>query len=150
MRPILITFFLAFLLLGCFSTRQESKLSEFSYNNKFYNYLIINRIPDYGITGADGCIVMKPIFLSLKSINDSQIIGTVKEITAKEILPGARVKIYFKEQKDSLFTTTDSTGSFLFTPKFPIDKIFVHSIGYRPLMVGFDQENIINIPQKSS
>ncbi|TRZ40788.1 hypothetical protein, partial [Robertkochia marina] len=65
-----IKFTYLILALGLFSCKvlKESNtkiLPEFSIQGKSFNELIVNRIPDYGLTGEDGCIVENQIKINL-------------------------------------------------------------------------------------
>ncbi len=135
-------FIAIFFLAGCLSSRQV-KLSRFSFNGHTQNSLIVNRVPDYGINGRDGCVVEGQFFLSLMSTLDSKIHGTLKDSKTLASLVGAHIVIYFSGYVDPVQLFTNGNGEFSLTQKAPITKIVVNSIGWRTLVVDLGQRKVV-------
>ncbi|HMG83694.1 MAG TPA: hypothetical protein VK559_11710 [Ferruginibacter sp.] len=101
------------------------------------------RVPHYGIAGTDGCMVEDQIYLSMKSFNDSQIIGHVKDAKTLESVREAKIEVLYKGSRDSLWVAADSTGTFIFSPKHTVAAIFVEALWYRALFINFKGREII-------
>ena len=132
-----------FVLVGCYSARHGIKLSKYSYNDKFRNSYIVNRVPDYGDGHRDGCIIQGEFFLSLKSPVNSEIIGVVKDVNTLEPMPGATVTLWFKGQADPSKMAADSLGQFKVFPKSDVVKIEVNFIGWRTMTIGNGRSRVL-------
>lgn len=114
--------------------QKKRELSQFSYNDKYFNQLIVDRIPDYGFTGRDGCIVEQQIKLALKDIDQQKIEGLVKDAKSNDALVGATVILIRRNgHKETL--ATDSLGRFQLDRSSPVKEIQILYIGYRRLKI---------------
>lgn len=104
------------------------------YNGKNCNQLIIDRLPDYGISGRDGCIVGREIVLELKDIDTQQVEGWIKDAETGEALVGASIKLQRKNGSNETLKT-DSYGRFLMNKSSPLKKLNVEYLGYRILKI---------------
>lgn len=117
--------------VNCYAQRVH--LSEFWYNGKPHNSLIVDRIPDYGDGHPDGCIIMGEMKLVLRDIDQQTVEGLVTDVdNGKPVL--AEVWMHRKDGSSDTFRT-DMQGRFLFTRSSPVKKLRVRSIAYRPLQV---------------
>jgi hypothetical protein len=128
-------------LLGCVSLGERVKPAKFSYNERVHNSLIVDRIPQYGDTKKDGCIVENQINLSLKTLNDSTYIGKVQDVDTLEPLVGATVRIYVSNTKQPLIVTADQNGKFSFETTTEIKSLDVSYIGWRTLKIDFKRNH---------
>jgi hypothetical protein len=136
-------FIFCFTLAGCLSTRQGVKLSQFSYNEKFHNSLIVDRVPDYGLTGKDGCVVEGQFFLSLKSSVNSQVVGVVKDVKSLEPMIGANVSVWFEGLNSPVSIVADANGEFKFVRQSAVTKIEVQFVGWRTIVVDFNRSRVL-------
>jgi hypothetical protein len=143
MYRMVTIFCICLCISGCAASYDGIKLSNFSYNHRYYNSLIKFRIPHYGIAGNDGCSPEDQISLSLKSFKDSQIVGYVKDATTLKPISRAKIEIYYKQYNDSSWIVADSTGGFIFTPKSTVASIFVDALFYRALFIDFKGREIV-------
>jgi hypothetical protein len=132
-----------FSLVGCLSTRHGVKLSQFTYNEKYHNSLIVDRVPDYGFTGKDGCIVEGQLYLSLKSSVNSEVFGFVKDVKSREPMIGANVFIWFEGQNSPIIVVADANGAFDFIRQSTISRIEVVSVGYRKMVIDFSRSRVL-------
>ncbi len=139
---VLILIF-CFSLVGCSSTRHGVKLSQFSYNEKSHNSLIVNRVPDYGLTGKDGCVVEGQILLSLKSSVNSEVVGVVKDIKSLQPMIGANVSVWFEGQNSPVSVVADTNGEFKFVRQSAVTKIEVQFVGWRTMVVDFNRSRVL-------
>lgn len=123
-------------LLNSFTAQAQRReaYSRLSYNGINYNRLIINRIPDYGIAGKDGCIVMAEINLALRDIDSLTVEGLVKDAETGQNIGGASVK-FRRLNAGSETIVSDSTGRFLVNRSSPVGEFEILYIGYRTLKI---------------
>ena len=130
------TFLFLLSTLSCRSTRSDYdyKLSDFIYNGRKHNRRIINRVPDYGFCGRDGCIVQQQISLVLTDIDDTLLYGRIINEPCNLLANRLNdVSIYYADTVLRLYT--DSIAQFWFAKHSDINKIEVSSIMYRKLVV---------------
>ena len=130
-------------LIGCSSTRHGVKLSQFSYNEKAHNSFIVDRVPDYGLTGKDGCVVEGQFLLSLKSSVNSEVIGVVKDVKSLEPMIGANVSVWFEGQNSPISIVADVNGEFKFNRQSAVTKIEVQFVGWRTMVVDFNRSRVL-------
>jgi hypothetical protein len=138
-----LVFILYFSLVGCSSTRHGVKLSQFSYNERFHNSLIVDRVPDYGLTGKDGCVVEGQFLLSLKSSFNSEVVGFVKDVQSHEPMIGANVSVWFEGLNSPVSTVADGKGEFKFVCQSAVTKIEVQFVGWRTMVVDFNRNRVL-------
>lgn len=114
--------------------QRRQTYSRLSYNGMNYNRLIIDRIPDYGIAGKDGCIVMSEIDLAFRDIDSLMVEGLVKDAETGENIRGASIK-FRRRNGSSERIVSDSIGRFLVNRSSPVKDFEVLYIGYRPLKI---------------
>ncbi|THD67436.1 hypothetical protein E7Z59_07170 [Robertkochia marina] len=133
-----IKFTYLILALGLFSCKvlKESNtkiLPEFSIQGKSYNELIVNRIPDYGLTGEDGCIVENQIKINLDNINENYISGKISDVDSTEPLINAEIQLIF--ESDTILTRSNNKGEFEKRFKDELKKIKATYIAYRTVEI---------------
>jgi hypothetical protein len=138
-----LIFIFCFSLVGCSSTRHGVKLSQFSYNQKFHNSLIVDRVPDYGLTGKDGCVVEGQFLLSLKSSVNSEVFGVVKDVKSLEPMIGANVSVWFEGQNSPVSIVADANGEFKFVRQSAVIKIEVQFVGWRTMVLDFNRSRVL-------
>lgn len=143
MKLDVLVFVLYFFLVGCSSIRQGVKLSQFSYNEKFRNSLIVDRVPDYGLTGKDGCVVEGQFLLSLKSSVNSEVFGVVKDVKSLEPMIGANVSVWFEGLNSPISIVADANGEFKFVRQSAVTKIEVQFVGWRTMVVDFNRSRVL-------
>lgn len=104
------------------------------YNGRDCNPLITNRVPEYGISSRDGCIVMREIILELRDIDAQTVEGLVKDVETGDVLAGASIKLQ-RQKGDSEVFATDSLGRFRVTRASPVKYLQVQYLGYRMLNI---------------
>lgn len=104
------------------------------YNGRNCNSLITNRIPEYGISSRDGCIVMREIMLELRDIDPQTVEGLVKDVETGDALAGASIKLQ-RRKGHSEALAADSLGRFRLTRASPVKYLHVQYLGYRILNI---------------
>ncbi|TWF40675.1 carboxypeptidase-like protein [Chitinophaga polysaccharea] len=114
--------------------QKKNEYGSLFYNGKDCSQLIIDRIPDYGIAGRDGCVIQRPVKLTLKDIGGQKAAGIVTDAETNEILPGARVRL---KRKDGINETidADAQGRFELNTAAALKELQVYYVGYRTLKV---------------
>ena len=135
--------FIITLLFSLSARGQKLKLSFFSYNDKDFSSLIINRKPDYGFTGKDGCVVECQLSLNLHLLQDSIISGKVIDSENGEPTIGANIQVWFDNQKESQNVNADAKGNFQFVRQGNVIRMEVKSIGCRNLQIDLSKKQII-------
>lgn len=125
-----ITIVLLLLSAGCVSSRKLI-VPTFTVNDKKYNHLIVNRIPVYGLTERDGCLVQGEFHLTLKTFESNQAIGTVKDVLQKEPLPNTIVSLYLDMTSKPDRVITDQHGQFQIPDLKEVKKIEISHVGFR-------------------
>ena len=143
MKHHVLIFIFCFSLVGCSSTRHGVKLSQFSYNEKSRNSLIVDRVPDYGLSGKDGCVVEGQFLLSLKSSVNSEVVGVVKDVESLKPMIGANVSVWFEGQNSPLLIVADVNGEFKFVLQSSVIKIEVQFVGWRTMVVDFNRSRVL-------
>src|SRR5687767_7416804 len=123
------------LIYGCTVLPKGYRLSEFYYNGKKQNSLIINRVPDYGDGHPDGCIIKGEMRLSIKSLSTHALEGQVVDVITGKPLMGANVFIQLAGGDWQLKYHSDSLGRFTFMQEPIIKNISVAAPGYRSLTI---------------
>ncbi len=99
---IKIILILTLLISSCSGTKNLTELSELTIENRPSNKLIVERKPDYGIDGRDGCVVMGEISMNINELEYGKSIrGKVFDSKTKEPLINAKLKLTI-EQNGSL------------------------------------------------
>jgi hypothetical protein len=129
-------------LLNC-SLSRHIKLPKFSYNNKFHNSLILNRVAEYGDGERDGCIIMPEMYLSLKSVDRKKFEGEIKDAKCLEAISYASIQIFVDHTESSIQLQSDVNGRFSFIRQPNISKLKVSTVGYRTLVLDFAQSKIL-------
>ena len=118
-------------------------MSQFSYNEKSHNSLIVDRVPDYGLTGKDGCVVEGQFLLSLKSSVNSEVVGFVKDVKSLEPMIGANVTVWFEGLNSPVSVVADTNGEFKFVRQSAVTKIEVQFVGWRTMVVDFNRSRVL-------
>ena len=118
------------------------RLSEFHFNGKSHNSFIENRIPDFGISGEDGCIYKAPLSFEMIQLNDSTYWGRVSESNTHNPTP-AKLKIYYQGIPPKvLFTKLN--GEIRFSNHPQLQKIEIDWVGMRTLSLDFTKRKLLN------
>ncbi|NLR78182.1 hypothetical protein [Chitinophaga eiseniae] len=116
------------------AAQEKGKYATLFYNGKDCNQLIIDRFPQYGIAGRDGCVVQREIRLTLKDIDGQKAAGIVQDVETNELLRGARIKLKRKNGSDETIDT-DAQGRFEVNTSSALKELQVYYVGYRTLKV---------------
>ena len=132
-------FFLLVILISCGGNQKVADLSELIVENQNSNNLIVNRVPDYGIDGGDGCVVMEEISMNIRELSDHQIKGFIYNSKSKQPLVNAEINLLLF--KNGLLDTTnirsDENGIYESKLSGQLRKIEVQYIAHRNLIVDF-------------
>lgn len=120
--------------IGCMASKKQGNLSHFTINHIPKNKSIINRIPDYGINGKDGCIEQPQLSLKIHRHNGEFYKGLVYDQLSKENLPFASI-LLVNSLQDTLYLNSDNDGLFQIQKSFKASQIQINYIGYRPLNI---------------
>ena len=137
---IQIILILTFLISSCSGTKNLTELSELTVENRSSNKLIVDRKPDYGISGRDGCVVMEEISMNITELkNGKKVSGKIFDSKTKEPLINARLKLTI-DQNGSKKTTeiySDKNGFYNYELVGELKKMEVEYIAYRTLKIDF-------------
>ena len=125
---------LLLLLIASIACSSSTTLPEFEYNGKTRNRWITNRIPDYGITGRDGCIIMGEMKVSLTRTEPAYYSGLISDADQSDSLMFATLIINpgsYKQRK----IETDHLGRFSFIYSDRISQISIEGLHTRKLLV---------------
>ena len=128
------------MLIGC-AVSHGVRLPKFSYNNKYHNSLIINRVPEYGDGRRDGCLIEPEMYLSLKSANRKNFEGEIKDVRSQQPVSYAFIQINITDSFVQM--QSDVNGHFSFIRQSDISKLKVSAIGYRTLTLDFTHSRIL-------
>ena len=133
-----------FMMISC-SIRHNAQLPKFSYNNKFHNSLIVNRVSEYeyGDGKRDGCTPMAEIYLSLKSANQKEFRGEIKDVRSLDPVSYAFIQIYTNNTDTPIQLMSDLNGHFDLTRQSDISRLTISSLGYRTLILDFSHSRIL-------
>ena len=123
-------------------SQNSTEMPELRIENKTANKLIVDRKPDYGFVGRDGCVVMDEISMDINELNQKLIRGKIFNSKTKEPLIGAQIYLFIT-QSDSiqkLVIKTDSNGLYKSQLNGKLNKINVEYIGHRNLKIDFKKE----------
>ena len=103
---IQIILILTFLISSCSGTKNLTELSELTIENKSSNKLIVDRKPDYGISGRDGCVVMGEISMNITELKYGKSIrGKIFDSETKEPLINAKLKLTIDQNGSEKYRT---------------------------------------------
>ncbi|WP_051201455.1 hypothetical protein [Christiangramia portivictoriae] len=127
-------------LTSCKSS-QKQVLSNMTIDNKSSNGLIENRVPDYGIDGADGDVYMDEISMNIYKLELNYIEGKVFFSENKEPLSNAYIDLYVnnKSQDDTLRIYSNNDGYFEKRFDGNLKSLEVKYVGARSLKVNLEQ-----------
>lgn len=138
-QPFLI--FLVLILLNSCSVKKEHGLPGFLFNQKSYHALIVNRVPNYGITGTDGCLVMQEMRLAMSDENDGYLKGIITDATTGERIAAAAINFIYADETNK-YWLTDAKGQFSILKSTPLSIIETSAVGYRKLTVNVSKRNL--------
>lgn len=128
------------LVWSCGGTKNFTVLPELTLENEQANKLIVDRKPDYGISGRDGCVVMGEISMSISELeNGKSVRGKVLDSEKNEPLINAKLKLTI-EQNGSERTSeiySDENGIYISDLNGELKKMEVEYIAYRTLKIDF-------------
>ena len=123
---------------SCSGTKNLTELSELNIENRPSNKLIVDRKPDYGIDGRDGCVVMGEISMNITELKYGKSIqGKVFDSQTKEPLINAKL-ILIIEQNGSIKKkeiNANENGIYQSDLNGELKKIEVEYIAYRNLKI---------------
>lgn len=123
--------------IGCIANKKQVNLSRFTINHIPKNKSIINRIPNYGINGKDGCMEQPQLSVKIDNHNREFYKGLVYDQLSKENLPFASI-LLVNSLQDTLYLNSDNDGQFQFQKSFKANQIHLNYLGYRPLNIIYD------------
>lgn len=123
-------------LTSCKSS-QKQVLSNLTIESKSSNDLIENRVPDYGIDGADGDVYMDEVSMNIFQLKLDCIEGKVFFSKTKEPLSNAYIDLYLnhKNQNDTLRIYSNKNGYFEKRFDGNLKSLEVNYVGARSLKV---------------
>lgn len=135
--------FASLLISSCGGTKNFTVLPELTLENKKANKLIIDRKPDYGISGRDGCVVMGEISMSITELeNGKSVSGKVFDSEKKEPLINAKLKLTIEQNGSERTSEIYSGENGIYKSDLigELKKMEVEYIAYRTLKIDFDQQ----------
>ena len=136
---------LALITSSCNGTKnisEKSKLSELTIENRNLNRLIVDRTPDYGYSGLDGCIVMNGISMEITELKNDQLISG-KVFDAKTEQPLVNAGLMLTIIQNGLTTTneilSDGNGNFRTELDGELEHILVVKVAYRTLKIDLNK-----------
>ncbi len=139
---IKIILILTVLIASCGGTKNLTELSELTVENKRLNKLIVDRKPDYGISGRDGCVIMGEISMNIAELNNGKSIrGKVFDSETKEPLINAKLKLSVKQNGMNSTSEINSDENGIYQAKFKgeLKKIEVEYVAYRNLKINLEK-----------
>ena len=137
---IQIVLILTILISSCSGTKNLTELSQLTIENKNSNKLIVDRKPNYGISGRDGCVVMEEISMNIIELkNGESVRGKIFDSKTKEPLINAKLKLTI-DQNGSEKTAeiySDESGIYQSELIGELKKMEVEYIAYRTLKIDF-------------
>jgi hypothetical protein len=133
-----IILILTLLISSCSGTKNLTELSELTVENRPSNKLIVDRIPDYGIDGRDGCVVMGEISMNITELeNGKSISGKVFDSQTKEPLINAKLTLIIEQNGSSNKRTINANENGIYQSDLngELKKIEVEYIAYRNLKI---------------
>ncbi|MEW2922945.1 hypothetical protein AB1A65_15835 [Muricauda sp. ANG21] len=131
------------LISSCGGTKNFTILPELTLENQQANKLIVDRKPDYGINGRDGCVIMGEISMIITELeNRKSVRGKVFDSEKKEPLINAKLKLTI-EQNGSERTSeiySDANGIYNTDLFGELKKMEVEYIAYRTLKIDFAKQ----------
>lgn len=125
-----------FVLLYHVNGQAQTKMaySKLLYNGKEYNELIVDRFPEYGFAGKDGCIVLNQLVLELKDADGQKVEGLVKDAETGAGLANATVQLK-RANGTTEKLATDEQGRFWVPKGSPLKTLRIDYLGYRILNI---------------
>lgn len=139
---IQIILILTFLISSCSGTKNLTEFSELTVENKSSNKFIVDRKPDYGISGRDGCVVMEEISMKITELkNGKKVSGKIFDSKTKEPLINARLKLTIDQNgsKNATEIYSDKNGFYNYELVGELKKMEVEYIAYRTLKIDFEK-----------
>ena len=118
---------------SCVSHKRHYELSTFSLNGKEHNQLIFDRVPDYGYSGKDGCIIERQFSLFM-SLDSTFLSGEIVDTEIKKPVGFSMVRC-FSNGKNFTYIISDENGFFECDLIEQPDIIEVKTVGYRTLII---------------
>ena len=137
MKYILISMFFLF-FSGCISHKRHYELSTFLLNGKEQNQLIFNRVPDYGYSGKDGCIIKRQFSLTM-SLDSTFLSGNIIDTETKEPV-GFSIVRGFSNGSNFVNIAANENGFFECDLTEQLEIMEIKSVGYITLIIDFKQQ----------
>ena len=127
---------------NCVVSQNLTEIPELRIENKTANKLIVDRKPDYGFVGRDGCVVMDEISMDIYELNQKLIRGKIFNSTTKEPLIGAQINLFItlNDSIQKIVIKADSNGLYKSELNGKLNKMNVEYIGHRNLKIDFKKE----------
>ncbi|MDP4935356.1 MAG: hypothetical protein NWR30_11615 [Salibacteraceae bacterium] len=84
--------------------------SNLRIEGKNRNDLIVGRIPEYGLSQNEGCIVHPQISMDIEVLNEQLLRGIITDAKTKEPLQFASFVLFFGDKSPRAEMRTDSFG----------------------------------------
>ena len=137
----------ALFISSCSGTKNLTKLSVLTIDNRPVNKLIVDRKPDYGIDGRDGCIVMGEISMDISGlVNGKSIRGKVFDSETRDPLINAKLTLFIDQEGSTkkIEIVANENGIYKSELNGKLNKIEVDYIAYRTLKIDMTLENFKN------
>tara|TARA_R110002049_G_scaffold307457_1_gene507997 strand:- start:176 stop:619 length:444 start_codon:yes stop_codon:yes gene_type:complete len=128
----------AILISSCSGTKNLTELSELTIDNRPVNKLIVDRNPDYGIDGRDGCVVMGEISMDIAELeNGKSIRGKVFDSGTRNPLTNAKLTLFIDEEGSTKKIEIEANENGIYQSELngKLNKIEVDYIAYRTLKI---------------
>jgi hypothetical protein len=132
---ILTIFFALVVLISCV-TSYKTELPQLTVDSKTPNRKIVNRYPDYGIAGKDGCIIMREMHLLLNTKTNGKLLGRVTSVSDNMGLVNASLTITDKSGKNYM-VVSDSIGNFEIDFEEQLASAKAQYVGFRTFFAKF-------------
>ena len=129
---------LTILISSCGGTKNLTELSELTIENQTSNKMIVNRKPDYGIDGRDGCVIMGEISMNITELeNGKSIRGKLFDSKTKEPLINAKLILSIEQNGSTKKKEINSNENGIYQSELngELKKIEVEYIAYRNLKI---------------
>jgi len=137
-----LIFILTLTFFSCNGLRTYPTLPELTIEEHRANKLIVNRKPDYGIDGKDGCVILGEISMKITNFSENSLSGEIFDSKTKKPLSNATMTLFVnqKRQTEKLYLVTKDDGSYLKEYEGQLEKISVEYIGYRNLIIDLNKQ----------
>ena len=141
MKKILTLIFIS-VFCNCVVSQNLTEIPELRIENKTSNKFIVDRKPDYGFVGRDGCVVLDEISMDIYELNEKLIRGKIFNSKTKEPLAGALINLLITQNGSiqKIVIKSDANGSYKSDLNGKLNKMNVEYIAHRNLKIDFNKK----------